>query len=114
MVQDTDLKVFKMDDCSWVCARSKAEAIKWYRNNCDECYKEDPEECNLENTTLVEVTLGDVVDTINSAEDREDITIVKLKSGLFKKETFAQAIKMMTKNRSSDNSVPFEIATTEI
>jgi hypothetical protein len=50
------MKVFKMDDCDWVCAKTKEDACEWYINEfgIDRSWfcMSEVIECNIETDTM--------------------------------------------------------------
>jgi len=51
------LKVFRVDDCDWVCAKSKEEAIEWYLEETGVSEEDindidDIVECDLDNNYM--------------------------------------------------------------
>ncbi|WHH59136.1 hypothetical protein [Petroclostridium sp. X23] len=114
-----NLKVFRMDECSCVCAKSKEEAIEWYVKGFDDPADVDVDgvvELDIEKDTMeFEVSLGDIVNELEFAVTNKCTVVHKRLSGYWIQRTFKEVIESMiqTQGYVKVAEEPFEIASTE-
>lgn len=112
-------KVFRMDDCSWVCAMDIEKAIKWYIKTTGVDEEDlDVKECDIDSDTMYsETSVSEIVETLENTDnyDENSFSITRRSGSLFIKETFRRVIESMIENTGYESviSEPFEICSTE-
>lgn len=106
-----ELKVFKMDAYSWVCAKSKEEAKEWYLHTSGLTESElSLRECDLDEKVSNEVDSEELMAIMAELESGQEISIVKSDEFYLVSSTFRKMISELPEEQLKS---PFEIASTE-
>jgi hypothetical protein len=112
-------KVFKMDDCSWVCAMDAEKAVDWYIETTG--LDEDDlqvKECDIDKDTMYsETTISEIIEQLENMSNHDETSLLITRRGgeLFVKESFRTVINCMINSYGIESVVkePFEICSTE-
>lgn len=93
-----EMKVFKMNDCDWVCAESEEQAKSFYKSECgfddNEINEYFEGEESLENTMLISV------DDLPIEEQKQPQEMIKQGSELFVRRSYAWVIENEKNNQT--------------
>lgn len=111
-----NLKIYRLDDCSWFVAHDLMEFLNWYNKNIDSITEPD----DLSELEVIEPEDGTMwSDTNITPEDIEELgeydehckggigDLMRRGGEIFKKQTFADVL------GDADIKEPYEIASTE-